>query len=100
MPPRLLTPAEIDLQLTKLPGWTSDGEALHRSTKAPDFLTGIRLVAAVAERAELMNHHPDIDIRWRTIRFRCHTYVSKGVTRYDIELARNIDTAITEHGGT
>ncbi len=100
MPPRLLTPAEVDEQLAELPAWTSDGEALHRSTKAPDFMAGIRLVAAVAERAEAINHHPDIDIRWRTVRFRCHTYVSHGITRYDVELARSIETAIAEHGGT
>lgn len=98
MPPRLLTPEEIEQQLADLPAWTSDGEALHRSTKAPDFMTAIRLVGTVAERAEELNHHPDMDIRWRTVRFRCHTYVSKGVTRYDVELAHRIEDAIAEHG--
>lgn len=100
MPPRLLTPAEIERQLRDLPAWAADGEALHRSAKAPDFPTAIRLVTAVAEIAEEMNHHPDIDIRWRRLRFRCHTYVSKGVTQYDIELARRVEEAIAEHGAS
>lgn len=100
MPPRLLTAEEIDQQLADLPSWTSDGDALHRTVKAPDFMTAIRLVTSVAEAAEELNHHPDIDIRWRTVRFRCHTYVSKGVTRYDIELAHRIDDAIAQHGAT
>ena len=100
MPPRLLTSKEIDQQLAELPDWTSDGVALHRTTKAPDFMTAIRLVTSVAEAAEELNHHPDIDIRWRTVRFRCHTYVSKGVTRYDIALAHRIDEAIVQHGAS
>jgi len=100
VPPRLLTSKEIDQQLAELPDWTSDGVALHRTTKAPDFMTAIRLVTSVAEAAEELNHHPDIDIRWRTVRFRCHTYVSKGVTRYDIALAHRIDEAIVQHGAS
>jgi len=94
VPPRLLSPEEIDQQLAELPAWTSDGVALHRTIKAPDFMTAIRLVTSVADAAEELNHHPDIDIRWRTVRFRCHTYVSKGVTRYDVQLAHRIEVAI------
>ena len=100
MPPRLLTAKEIDQQLADLPDWTTNGDALHRTVKAPDFMTAIRLVTSVAEAAEELNHHPDIDIRWRTVRFRCHTYVSKGVTQYDIALAHHIDDAIARHGAT
>jgi len=100
VPPRLLSSKEIDQQLAELPDWTSDGVALHRTTKAPDFMTAIRLVTSVAEAAEELNHHPDIDIRWRTVRFRCHTYVSKGVTGYDIALAHRIDEAIVQHGAS
>jgi 4a-hydroxytetrahydrobiopterin dehydratase len=100
VPPRLLTAKEIDQQLADLPDWTTNGDALHRTVKAPDFMTAIRLVTSVAEAAEELNHHPDIDIRWRTVRFRCHTYVSKGVTQYDIALAHHIDDAIARHGAT
>jgi 4a-hydroxytetrahydrobiopterin dehydratase len=96
----VLTSEEIHQQLVDLPSWTSDGDALRRTTKAPDFMTAIRLVTSVAEAAEELNHHPDIDIRWRTVRFHCHTYVSKGVTRYDIELAHRIEDAIAQHGAT
>ena len=96
----MLTTEEILHQLADLPSWRSDGDALRRTTKAPDFMTAIRLVTSVAEAAEELNHHPDIDIRWRVVRFRCHTYVAKGVTRYDIDLARRIEDAIARHGGT
>jgi 4a-hydroxytetrahydrobiopterin dehydratase len=45
----------------------------------------------VAEIAEARNHHPDIDIRWRTVTFRCSTHSKGGITDLDIELAEQID---------
>jgi 4a-hydroxytetrahydrobiopterin dehydratase len=59
--------------------------------KAASFAAGIRLVDAVAQVAEVMDHHPDIDIRWTTISFTCSTHSAGGVTELDVELARRID---------
>ncbi|MGH3922538.1 MAG: 4a-hydroxytetrahydrobiopterin dehydratase, partial [Pseudonocardiaceae bacterium] len=52
-------------------------------------------VRAVAEIAEAHNHHPDIDIRWRTVTFRCSTHSAGGITGKDIELASEIDQVLT-----
>ena len=49
----------------------------------------------VAADAEAMNHHPDIDIRWRTLHFTLSTHSEGGITQLDIELAHQIDAAIT-----
>ena len=57
-------------------------------------LDGIALVQQVAEAAEAADHHPDIDIRWRTVTFRLVTHSAGGVTAKDIGLARTIDTMI------
>jgi 4a-hydroxytetrahydrobiopterin dehydratase len=84
--------------LSDLPGWSGDGQAITRSVKAPDFLTAIRLVDDVALVAETMDHHPDIDIRWRTLRFALSTHSAGGVTEADIELARGIDEVSERHG--
>jgi 4a-hydroxytetrahydrobiopterin dehydratase len=48
----------------------------------------VRQVAEVAEKA---NHHPDIDIRWRRVRFSLSTHDSGGLTALDVSLAREID---------
>lgn len=96
MPPRVLTADEIEQQLNDLPEWSGDRESLRRTAVAPDFPTAIRLVNEVAEIAEEMNHHPDMDIRWRQVHFTLRTYVSKGVTHYDIELAHRIERAVAE----
>ncbi|WP_328991614.1 4a-hydroxytetrahydrobiopterin dehydratase [Kribbella sp. NBC_01245] len=92
--PELLTDDQIDLALRDhLPQWKVEDKALVRSVKKATFMDGIRLVATVAQLAESMDHHPDIDIRWTTITFRVWTHVAGGITDNDLVLARHIDTA-------
>jgi 4a-hydroxytetrahydrobiopterin dehydratase len=52
------------------------------------------VVDRVAEVAEQLDHHPDIDIRWRTLTFACSTHSAGGVTDRDITLARRIDEIV------
>lgn len=89
--PQILSQDEIAGALTELDGWTGDTSQLRRSVKAPTFTSGIRLVDAVAEVAEQLDHHPDIDIRWTTITFTCSTHSAGGVTALDVALAHRID---------
>ena len=96
---RLLTDAEVARQLADLPGWSSDGDALVATLEAPDFPAAIRLVDAVAEVAEQLDHHPDIDIRWRTLAFTLTTHSEGGLTQFDVELAHQIDAILLEHLG-
>lgn len=92
--PELLTDDQIAAALRDhLPQWKVEGNALVRSVKKATFMDGIRLVATVAQLAESMNHHPDIDIRWTTITFRVWTHTVGGITDNDLVLARHIDTA-------
>jgi 4a-hydroxytetrahydrobiopterin dehydratase len=94
---RVLTDEEISRQLGDLGGWSGDTTALRQTVTAKNFPTAIRLVTAVAEIAEEMNHHPDIDIRWRTLHFALVTHSAGGVTQRDVELAHRIDEAAAEH---
>lgn len=87
----LLSADDVSKALTELDGWSGDAKAITRSVKAPSFQAGIRLVDAVAEIADGMDHHPDIDIRWTTITFACATHSKGGVTENDLTLARCID---------
>ena len=68
------------------------------TVEAPDFPAAIRIVDAVADEAEQMNHHPDIDIRWRTTRWLLTTHDAGGLTQLDIELAHRISAAARAHG--
>jgi 4a-hydroxytetrahydrobiopterin dehydratase len=90
----LLTDDQIDAAIRDhLPAWKVVDNALVRSVQKDTFMDGIRLVATVAQLAESMNHHPDIDIRWRTVTFRVSTHDAGGITDNDLVLARHIDTA-------
>lgn len=91
-----LTPDAIEAALRELDGWTGDTAAIRRTVTCPAFMDAIRLVAQVADVAERLDHHPDIDIRYRDVTFACSTHSAGGVTEYDVELARHIDTLVTE----
>jgi 4a-hydroxytetrahydrobiopterin dehydratase len=91
MPPPILSDDELAQVLVELDGWAGDPSELRRSVKASSFAAGIRLVDAVAEVADELDHHPDIDIRWTTITFTCSTHSAGGVTNLDVALARRID---------
>lgn len=92
----LLTEDEVTTALATLDSWTWAGgsSGLVRTAKLPTFLTAIAVVDRVAVVAEQMDHHPDIDIRWRTLTFTCATHSKGGVTDLDIRLATQIDEII------
>ncbi|NKR24907.1 4a-hydroxytetrahydrobiopterin dehydratase [Prescottella equi] len=87
----LLSDTEIDAALTNLPHWRRDGASLTRTIESASFPAAIALVDRVAETAESLNHHPDIDIRWRTVTYSLSTHSAGGITGSDLELARQID---------
>ena len=87
----MLTDEQVDAALPDLEGWKRADGALRRSIKFPSFLAGIDMVRRVAEHAETKNHHPDIDIRWRTVTFALVTHSEGGITKNDIAMARDID---------
>jgi 4a-hydroxytetrahydrobiopterin dehydratase len=41
--------------------------------------------------AEEMDHHPDIDLRWRTLHLTLVSHSAGGVSELDLRLARRID---------
>jgi len=93
----LLGEDEISRQLDELEGWAGDTTALRRTVAVANFPLAIHIVQTVADVAEEINHHPDIDIRWRTLHFMLTTHSAGGVTRHDVELARRIEAIIREH---
>jgi 4a-hydroxytetrahydrobiopterin dehydratase len=97
---RRLDAEEITRQLADLPGWTLDGDTLVAEVEAPDFRTAVRVVDAVADAAEEMDHHPDIDVRYRRLLFRLSTHSAGGVTQLDVELAHRVAEQARALGAT
>ncbi|MEO7058771.1 MAG: 4a-hydroxytetrahydrobiopterin dehydratase [Lapillicoccus sp.] len=98
--PRILTPEEITRQLADLPGWRHEDDSLVATYTSPDFPSAIALVTEVADAAEQMQHHPDIDIRWTTTLWSLSTHSESGLTQLDIELAHRITDAAHRGGAT
>ena len=92
----VLTDDQVDAALPDLPGWERADGALRRSIKFPAFLDGIDAVRRVGEKAEEKDHHPDIDIRWRTVTFVLVTHSAGGITDKDVDMARELDRLLGE----
>jgi 4a-hydroxytetrahydrobiopterin dehydratase len=79
-------------------GWSGDPAGLTRTVKLASFPEAIAVVDQVAVVAERADHHPDIDVRWRTLTFRLSTHSAGGVTQRDVDLARRIDEIVANPG--
>ena len=69
------------------PGWTRAGNQLERTFQFKDFVTAFGFMAQSALVAERMNHHPDWENVYRTVRVKLSTHDAGGVTEKDFELA-------------
>lgn len=83
---------EVDRVINReLPGWRREDRGIRKRFRRESFPAAIAFVGQVAELAEAANHHPDIDIRWRTVIVYLTTHEAGGVTALDLDLARRID---------
>ncbi|MFI7588544.1 4a-hydroxytetrahydrobiopterin dehydratase [Spongisporangium articulatum] len=99
--PERLNGEQVTAALTGLPGVHRGGvDEIRLQVEAPSFPAALELVAAVGATAERLNHHPDIDIRWRTVTFTLATHSAGGVTTLDLDLARRIVDAAGAAGAT
>ena len=89
-PPRL-SPDEVAAGLRALPLWSGDVTGLHRTVQLASFRAAVARIVAIADVAEEMDHHPDVDLRWRTLHLTLVSHSEGGVSALDLELARRID---------
>lgn len=94
-----LTDSEISAHLTDLPGWAILNDALTRTYEFPDFAEAMIFVNEVARRAEAMQHHPDIDIRYNKVTIRLTTHDAGGISSLDFGLAQELESEAPEEGG-
>jgi 4a-hydroxytetrahydrobiopterin dehydratase len=88
----VLSPAEVDAALAEQGlAWERQGDQLVATVTLHDFAGSLAFVNAVGAAAEAANHHPDIDIRWDTVRLVLTTHSSGGLTVLDLALAAAID---------
>ncbi|HEY3118033.1 MAG TPA: 4a-hydroxytetrahydrobiopterin dehydratase [Chloroflexota bacterium] len=91
----LLSEGQISEALKSLSNWERSGNEIARSVRFPDFMAGITAINRIAEAAEAADHHPDIDIRYRNVRFALSTHDEGGLTEKDVRLARQINEIVS-----
>ena len=92
---RKLNQSEIDEALQKLPGWTVENGKLHRQYQFKNFVEAFGFMASVALVAESMNHHPEWFNVYHKVVVDLSTHSIGGISNFDIELARMMETLAT-----
>jgi 4a-hydroxytetrahydrobiopterin dehydratase len=87
---------EIKLHLQAVPNWSKRAQTIFRTFKFADFLKSIAFVNLVAKKAQKLNHHPDIDIRFDEVTLTLTTHDEGGITEKDFSLARQCDEVFSE----
>ena len=86
-----LSDTEIDERLGGMDGWERSGDAIVKQFDNGDFKGSVDFVNRLTPEAEDMNHHPDLEISWKTVMVTITTHSEGGLTGNDFELARRID---------
>ena len=88
-----LSNTEIEKKLKKISEWSINPKQteLSKSFSFQNFVNGLAFVAKIAVYAEIMNHHPDIELSYGKVKVKLSTHDAKGLTNADFELAKKID---------
>jgi 4a-hydroxytetrahydrobiopterin dehydratase len=87
-----LTPPEIQAGLSGLKGWTYESDRLERTLKFGSFREAMAFLVAMSYEAESLDHHPEINNVYGTVRIRLTTHdAGNKVSAMDLELARRIN---------
>ena len=89
--PKALSGGEVSAAVAELTHWDGDVHGIYRRVEFPSFRAAVDAVGQIADVAEEMDHHPDLDLRYDCVRVAVVTHDAGGVTDLDIELARRVD---------
>jgi 4a-hydroxytetrahydrobiopterin dehydratase len=95
----LLTASQLDT-LDGLDDWRPMLDGLHAQFEAGDFGSGLALVNRIGAIADELNHHPDLDLRYRFVAVSVTTHDAGGVTELDVTFARRVSAAARDLGIT
>jgi 4a-hydroxytetrahydrobiopterin dehydratase len=94
-----LTSTEIEAALERLPNWTGDEHGLRRRLVFEEFRGVIDFMHACVDEIERRNHHPVWTNKYNSLDITLNTFdVGNRVTSHDVELARFLDSVLTESG--
>ncbi len=87
----VLTTEEVKAKLAALDGWELAGKAITKEFSFKGFGEAMAFMNRMANLAERQHHHPDIDIRYDTVRLTLSTHSAGGLTGKDFRLAEAVE---------
>lgn len=91
---RKLDANEIETRLATMDGWSLDDGQIVKEFTFDTYKAGLVFSMAVGHFADRMDHHPDIYIGYQKVEIAMNTHDLDGISTYDIELARLIETLV------
>jgi 4a-hydroxytetrahydrobiopterin dehydratase len=92
-----LTTKQIKAHLKAVPNWSQRVQTVCRTFSFDGFLNGITFVNRIARKAQKLNHHPDIDVRFNKVMLTLTTHDEGGITEKDFSLARQCDEIFSKY---
>jgi 4a-hydroxytetrahydrobiopterin dehydratase len=95
-----ITPQEF-AELDGVDGWRVVLDGIRADFRTGSFSTAAMLVSNIADAAEVLQHHPDIDVRYQDhVHVTITTHATGGLTTLDLDLARSISQLAGLAGAT
>lgn len=92
-----LTPEQFESTLG-IAGWRASDAGATARFRTRTFSAGARFIAAIAEQADAIDHHPDVDLRFRHVTVTTVSHDVGALTGRDVKLARRISEIADDHG--
>ena len=87
---------EVARMLAQLEGWEASGARIEREFNFKNFYQTMAFVNAVAWIANRENHHPDMQVGYKTCRVSFTTHAIGGLSENDFICAAKVEALISE----
>ena len=84
----LLSPEQLNTQLTQLDGWAIVNGKLHKQFQFPDFVAAFGFMSSMALLSERLGHHPEWFNVYNRVVVDLTTHDAGGITDKDIDWAK------------
>ncbi len=81
----------VQVLAEELKNWSLEGGYITKSFNTRNWKETIFLVNAIAYLAEVQNHHPDLEVSYKSLKVKLRTHSANGITQKDVKLARSIE---------
>lgn len=92
--PEVIDKETVQERVQSLEGWKKEGNTITRTFQFDNFVQSMDFVNKLVEPAEAMQHHPDIEISYNTVKLSLTTHSEGGLTDNDFRMAEKINALI------